>query len=237
MGDFDECFWERVLNESTLGTKVSGRSISVDWYTGYTSVAYYTLVCFICMFVFIGTHFWKRSLMKQGYLDMSLFFWKLSILCYAFVAVSTGITRVAMFFGALHNASELNCIVAMALHWGKDFFEAKGKKHRKYLLIITGLLYFCAEFMLAMTLPIKEGFTIIVIMGVICDGTTFILWTAVWLRGITRIWPFLAMLCHMIYIVLFFINCAIRPWGRVAGLGLNVFAMLFASFRSKKQVT
>ena len=210
--DFSECFWERNLNHSALGTKVSGRSISVDWFTSYPELAYYTLVSFLLMFVSLGTHFWKRSLMRQGHLDMSLFFWKLSILCYAFVAVTTGITRFAMVFGALHNAAEINCMVAMGLYWHKRFFQKKGKKYRKYMLVCFGLLYFCAEFMLAMTLPIKEGFTIIVIMGVLVDGSTFILWTIVWFRGVTRIWPFLGMLCHMIYIALFFSNCAFRPW-------------------------
>jgi len=225
MGYFNCLFHDlHIVNDPIFGQTVEGASIDVGWLTMSTALAYYTIGSFLWMFIFLVIGFWHESLSALNRLRLSLLFWRWGIVCFAFVAMTSGITRFTIVLGVTHNVTEVNQSIALM----EDMWPERFKDRRLVRILVhaAACFYLGVEFFCSLSFSLDVGYSILIVMGLLCDITCYALWiTFFHFNKPKGIFPLLAFSVHALYIVFFFSNCAWEPWGRVVGLGFNAIAV------------
>lgn len=74
-----------------------------------------------------------------------------------------------------------------------------------------------------------EGYYTLVAMGIWCDVSCLITVAIGMYKKKLVWWISIAFVAHFVYIIFFFVNCVMAPWGRILGLALNVVAIALSS--------
>jgi len=159
---------------------------------------------------------------------MTLLIWQTSVLLVATSVTITGITKLTLFWAVLHSCSEFVMIYSIILT------EKRVSKAFTTVFLVAGALYFLVDMALALSSPIDSAYFIVAGMGAPVDASTFIGWIILYHRKKIRVAPMITFLFHSFYIVLLFMNCFLKPWGRVSGLVINTIAMFFASMPANR---
>lgn len=223
-----KCFNSREVESTNFGDRLVGDGVDVYWFEESPGLAYYSFVNLVLMLFLLLLGFWKRESVELSFKRFMLMVWQTSVLLVAISVTIAGITRLTLFWAVLHSCSEFVMIYSIILT------EKKVSKAFTIAFFVIGGLYFLTDMILALASPLQSAYSIVAGMGAPIDATTFIGWIVLYHRKRVKIAPMLAFLLHSVYIVLLFMNCFIKPWGRVSGLIINTVALFFASMPANR---
>jgi len=223
-----QCFNTRAIEPSNFGDRLIGDGVDVFWFEDSPALAYYSFINLVLMLFLLLLGFWKRESLQFSFKRLMLMIWQTSVLLVATSVTITGITRLTLFWAVLHSCSEFVMIYSIILT------EKKVSKAFTIVFLVAGALYFLVDMVLALSSSLDTAYTVVAGMGAPVDASTFIGWIILYHRKKIRVAPMLAFLFHSFYIVLLFVNCFVKPWGRISGLIINTIAMFFASMPANR---